>query len=559
MEQLTQKKSLGLLLVLAVVVTYGPVIFSEFSTWDDDTTITENPHFNPPSLKGILYYWGHSAGKLYVPVTYSVWGTLAMAGQTEVGDEQGCRLNPWVFHIANVGVHVGSVLLAFAILKRLTGNEWAAGVGALVFGLHPVQVESVGWISGLKDVLCGMFTLAALLEYVRFRQEQESGRARVHYALATAALVLGMLCKPVAVVGTLMAGVLDYWLLRRRVGEIWRVLWPWVVLSVICLVSARVIQPASNVPSSPLWARPLIAADSLAFYLCKVVYPARLTIDYGRGPEEVMREGWVYWTWMVPCVVGVLLWRMRKRAPVLVAAGMVFVAGFLPLLGWTKFSFQWYSTVANRYMYLPMFGVGLAVAWVVGKYPLRARWVICGVVLSVLGVRSFVQAFVWRDTVSLFEHAIEVNPRTYAARNGLGSFLNNQAARIGVEQAGRTEQARRDEIRAMELYREAFGIKSEYLTPRINLAGLLVRRGQYAEAEEQLRQAQRLSEVMKEKPAGYEKIAWWLGMIADARGEYGTAADYFQEYVRRNPGDAVGARNLRVAQKKLAEKKSSGG
>src|SRR4051812_9610397 len=147
-------------------LVFAPLCTSEFTWWDDWATIHQNPWLNPPTLATLKHYWSSIAYGLYVPVTYTVWAALAWVARLREPGEQNIQLNPWVFHSANVLVHVASAVFVFLLLRRLVKKEWAAALGALLFALHPVQVETVGWASGMKDLLAGCFGMIALWRYV---------------------------------------------------------------------------------------------------------------------------------------------------------------------------------------------------------------------------------------------------------------------------------------------------------------------------------------------------------------------------------------------------------
>ena len=115
-----------------------------------DVVLANNAAFNPPNLALIAEYWARPAEALYAPLTYSVWGALAFVAHVNQADESGSTVNPWVYHSANVLIHVITTLLVYTILKRLRRHEWAALIGAAIFAVHPVQVETVAWASGQK-------------------------------------------------------------------------------------------------------------------------------------------------------------------------------------------------------------------------------------------------------------------------------------------------------------------------------------------------------------------------------------------------------------------------
>jgi len=387
---------------------------------------------------------------LYIPVTYTVWGVLAFLGRVEDADQVGAMLNPWVFHTANLLVHVCCAMVVFAIVRRLLGeqnrpsprpspgvpgegeirkwHDWAAGVGALVFALHPVQVETVAWVSGMKDLLCGLFTLMAIWQYIEAATEMRS--RRVHYAIATVCFVLGFLCKPTAMVAPVMVGVIDYFLMKRPGREIGRWIALWVVLLIPMMIVARWVQSGEGVPTSEIALRPLIAMDALAFYVYKLVWPAWLGMDYGRTPEFIRTHGavvlgkmvpWIYLSWVLTVGLAVGVW--RSRVDYLRAGALLFVAGMLPTIGVVPFLFQYYSTTADHYLYLPMLGVGVVVAGVLARYRAIAVRCVMVVVVVALAVRSSLQTGYWADDLTLYTHDLVVNPKSVPANLNLGRVM----------------------------------------------------------------------------------------------------------------------------------------
>jgi tetratricopeptide (TPR) repeat protein len=250
---------------------------------------------------------------------------------------------------------------------------------------------------------------------------------RVHYALATLCLILALLAKPAAVVVPLLALILDRMVLQRPWRAVIRATAAWLVLIVPILIITRLVQPAADVPSAPLWARPLIAADALAFYVAKLVWPFDLTMAYDRPPRAVLQSGAVFWTWIVPAALGVLAYLSRRRC--YIAAGLLVVAGVLPVLGLTKFTFQQFSTVADRFFYLSMLGVALGVACLIAHFRADRRiHVAAAVVIALLAVRSFVQAGTWSDAETLYRHAVAAAPTSAVAHGNLAAVLIDRRA-----------------------------------------------------------------------------------------------------------------------------------
>ncbi|MEA2735066.1 MAG: protein O-mannosyl-transferase, partial [Humisphaera sp.] len=241
------------------------------------------------------------------------------------------------------------------------------------------------------------------------------------YVAATIFLVLALLAKPAAIVAPVMALIIDRLILRREWREIARSLALWFALIVPFMLVARLVQPAAEVTPTPLAVRPLVAADALAFYLGKLLLPVELTGNYGRTPESILRSGAIYFTWLAPALAALVLWWLGKRR--LVAAALLFVAGVLPVLGLTTFLYQQFSTVADRFVYLSMLGPALAAAWIMSRRWTRGSVAIATLLLVALGVQSMSQARVWRNRLTLAQHAVAVQPANPAARSSYAGAL----------------------------------------------------------------------------------------------------------------------------------------
>lgn len=268
------------LLVLAVVAGFWSVVDNGFGPVDDKSNISQNPKLNPPRFTSdsVWWYWKHSELALYIPVTYTIWGVLAKATWVPTPNEEGIFLDAHIFHAASLLVHVLSVLAVYGILRRLLRRPWPAVAGALLFGLHPIQVESVAWTAGLKDLLYGMFSLTAVLLYLRAvitKAEIPSAKAEpmraasvleaepidlisrspvlrvlarpgAAYVLGILAMVTGMLCKPTAMVTPLLVSVIDYGILRRPLRKVVKSVLPWFVAVVPLAIVAKLVQSGAG-------------------------------------------------------------------------------------------------------------------------------------------------------------------------------------------------------------------------------------------------------------------------------------------------------------------------
>jgi hypothetical protein len=440
---------LAVVVVLVTAATFWHVGSLGFTQWDDGEAIALNAWIADPSPSNVGHFWAHPHMGLYIPVTYTVWSALAAVGR-EQGGAGG--LDPSVFHVANLVAHVAAALVLFALIRRLVRHDLAACAGAFLFAVHPVQVESVAWASGLKDVLCGLLVLAAVYLYVVSVQERRRGV----YVASCAALLLATLAKPTAVIAPLMVVAVDRWFLASPWRDVVRRAVPWAVLVVPCLIWTAAVQSLEGHLSVPVLPRPLVALDAIAFYLGKIVWPARLGIDYGRSPGYVLQHGRLAVTCAVSLgVIAAIAWFGRKR-PAIWACAAVFLAPLLPLLGLKTFQFQELSTVTDHYLYLSMAGVAMAAALISRRHTVVA-WLLLLLVVPVLALRSSHQVRYWQDDVSLFQHAIDVNPRSFTSYNNLAAAAN------------RVHQFDVGEL----LFRKAVEINPDFESAHGNLASML--------------------------------------------------------------------------------------
>ena len=372
-------------------------------------------------------------------------------------------LRPAYFHAGNLALHIACVLLAFILLRRILARgagrqgetppgrgsavrDAAACGGALLFGLHPLQVESVAWISEARGLLCGVFAIVALWQYVEYSEFSRSRRPRmVHYVVATGAFLLALLSKPTAVAVPLVAGVLELGLWRRPFGRVFWPLAPWLAAAAVVAVGTRSLQSESLLPwVPPLPVRPLVAADALQHDLVTLVAPLWLTPDYGRSPRWLMDQGWISLAG-APVLLAVLLalTGLGRSRRVWWTFAAVFVAWLVPVLGLVPFHFQRISTVADRYLYLALLGPAAAWAWWLSRCPIR--WVFranLALIVS-LGWMSFIQASYWRNDRTLFarrlrrQFAKHRRPIPSGPSGGQGREIHGRRGQLSRRSGGR--------------------------------------------------------------------------------------------------------------------------
>lgn len=421
---LSRRPLLALLVVVALV--YGRLFFAGFVRFDDDLHVYANPFVNPATLQGLGHLWRHTYEHLYVPLAYSLYA--ALAGVARVGvhlDDsiaQSISLSAAPFHVAGVALHALNVWLCFSLVLRLTERRRAAWLCALLFALHPLQLESVAWISELRGVSSGALLLLALNVFVLSRRAEEEARRRARALwIACLPLVAGaMLCKPSAAVAPLCALAIDRVVLRTPWRKALLAAGAWAAIVLPFVLITRAVQSVSEAGQSLAWHRPFIAGDALAFYAWKTVLPLDLCVDYGRAPRVVMSHAWGYLTWLAPFALLALAFLNRRRRPLAWLGGLLFAIFLLPTSGLVPFAYQAYSTVADRYAYLALIGVGLVVADVADLVKSPAVVTRAAAVLFVgLAALSVAQAGHWVTSTDLLRHTIAVNPDAAFAYNNL--------------------------------------------------------------------------------------------------------------------------------------------
>jgi tetratricopeptide (TPR) repeat protein len=498
---MSRERLVPALLVLATLVVFAPVARHDFVTWDDDAFVYQNPDLNPPTRESVRRLWSGMN-----PLTNTTYALLALAGPAPRGTSVSATMDPRLFHGVNLVLHALAALVVYAILRGFVGAAWAAGAGALLFAIHPVQVEPVAWATGLKDVLCGLLSVVALDQYLR--HARGGPRARAHWLAATTAFGLALLAKPTAVTVPLAAWVLDRWLLDRSWRASLASLAAWFAVAAAWGLVAKATQSEHELDFvTPFWGRPLLAADALAFYATKVVVPIDLGVDYGRTPERVLAWGWSWCALIVGGVVAVAVILRAARRPWATASVGLFVAGLVPVLGLVPFHFQHYSTVADRYLYTSMLGPALAIAWIASRHAGKATTSAVALATGTLAVLAAHQLAYWHDSASLLQHAIDVNPGSWAARDNLGGVLSS---------AGRLDEA-------LAEYEEAVRLKPDAADIQYNLANVLLQLGRPDDAVAHYAEALRLDPTFVPAHFNWASILVRQGHLDDAIAHYAEA------------------------------------
>jgi Flp pilus assembly protein TadD len=526
-----RQQAIVICVCLAVLITavYWPVLHAGFLTYDDDLYVTANPHvLGGLTIRDVMWAFTAYHAANWHPLT---WLSHAL-------DCECFGRNAGGHHAVSVLLHVANTVLLFWVLRRMTGATWwSAGVAAL-FGVHPLDVESVAWVAERKTVLSGLFWMLAMWGYVRYVERPTRGR----YAAVVGWYAMGLMAKPMVVTLPFVLLLLDYWPLGRtrwvpsvvgnnaplRFGELVREKLPFFALAAVsCGVTIWAQHSAGAINSLErlsLGARMANAVVSYVRYMEKAVWPSGLAVFY---PFRVWRPRAVIVAGAILAAVSCTVIRKARRQPHLAVGWFWFLGALVPAIGLVQVGSQ---SMADRYTYLPLIGLFIMLCWSV---PSRAmeRWhlkaitcVAAAAVLAVCAALSRVQVEYWRDSETLFRRALDVTRDNWVAHDGLGVVLE-QTGRIS-EAIGHLEQALR--------------IKPDFAEAHCNLGIALGQAGRIPEAIGHLEQALRI------KP-DFAEAHYNLGVALMASGRIPEAIEHYQQALRIKPDYVEAHYNLGVA------------
>ena len=488
---------LGLALVLLTLAVYGQVGGHRFINYDDPAYVTTNPMVTgglSPAAARWAFTTFHEAN--WHPLTW-------LSHQLDV---QLFGLAPRGHHLHSVLLHLANVLLLFLFLIRATGAVGRSAFVAALFAVHPLRVESVAWVAERKDVLATLFGLLTLLAYERSIQH----RAAVPYLAALAFFALGLMAKPMLVTLPFLLLLLDLWPFGRwqpGSGQLRPLLvekLPFFLLTAVSAVVTYLAQATggavSSLESLPFLARLGNAVISYARYLGKFLVPTGLSVYY---PLYLPQPTWqIVPAGLLLLAVTLLVIRPARHSPALAVGWFWYLGMLVPVIGLVQVGTQ---ALADRYAYLPTVGLALMLAWGVpellngrrGQRAITAAGVAGVVVLALLAWR---QAGFWRDSRTLFSHAIAVTENNYLAELNLGNALQderryaeaiphyNRSLQLKPAQAlahnnlGISLEETDQLDRALRHYRAALDINPRFVEGYYNLASALARLGRADEA-----------------------------------------------------------------------------
>jgi tetratricopeptide (TPR) repeat protein len=509
----------GLLLIVITFVVYQPVWHAGF-IWDDDNHLTNNPCIVGPL--GFKAIWTTSQATYYPLVLTSFWIQHALWG-----------LNPLPFHLVNVAVHGTCAVLTWRVLLKL--NVRGAWLGAAIWALHPVNVESVAWVTELKNTQSCFFYLLGILFFLEWLKQRASNGATVHYVLALVCAVAAILSKSSTVMLPVVLGLCWWWLEGR-----WRsrnVAWltPFLIISLVASGWTIWEQQFHSGAVGAEWAyswteRLVIAGKAFWFYLGKLAWPHPLVFVYSLW--KIDASGPLAYLPLLIAAAGLcVLWRYRNTQSRALFFGFAyFVISLFPVLGFFNIYFFRYSFVGDHFQYLASMGplalAGAGIVTVLDDFNLGKRSVLLleGALLLLLGILTWSQCRVYTTDETLYRATLEWNPSCWLAHNNLG---------LTVLRSGKPEEA-------IEEYRKALHYKPDYAEAHNNLGNAYLDKGRITEATSEFSKAAQCNPHYAEAYANLGNALVKSGRIDEAIAKFELALKIQPDLtlVRYNLGNA---------------------
>jgi len=397
-----------LILVVAAVLVYAASISNGFVFFDDDKAILYNRALQNPSFA--KFFSGQNLG-MYAPFTWiAYWLGSAISGQ-----------DAWGYHLLSLALHALNAVMVFAFLRHLTEKTWAAFFAALLFAVHPIQVEAVSWAAALSTVLFSTFYLASLLAYLQWRRSPTP----LWLSLSLAAFVAACLSKSAAVTLPLVLVAVDFYLFKnKQLGKFWLSKIPFFALAILFglyTFSTRAQEGHDIEASSATFTLPdrfFMICQTILFYPVKLLVPLGYSISY---PFVKMNGAWDWTYYAAPVILlalGFFIWKKWRTEPdYLLGLGLYFLPLTVMLPFRTVGSFELRS---DRYVYLSCVGLFFLAAVFLEKLKPEIKNASLAALAVVLGSLAFQQTAVWKDGVALFNNCTEKTPESALCQCNLG-------------------------------------------------------------------------------------------------------------------------------------------
>lgn len=586
-----------LALVGVVAALYGQVVTHEFVDLDDDAYIVRNPEVR----QGLSWQ-----GARWAFTTFHEGNWHPLTWLSHMLDCEVFGLHPGGHHFVNVLLHAASSVLLLLALSAWTEAFWPSTLVAALFAVHPLRVESVAWAAERKDVLSGLFFLLVLWTYGRYVKRPGAGR----YLLVLLFLALGLLAKPMLVTLPFVLLLLDLWPMGRRLRlRLVVEKLPLFALSGMSIAVTLLAQRRGGAIRSfemiPVGSRVANTCVATLAYLRKTIWPVDLAVFYPHPAliREAVFPGAAVFAGLGLAFLTILAVSAVRRRPYLLVGWLWYVVTLLPVSGLVQVGEQ---AMADRYTYLPLIGIYIVLAW--GAREVAVRWrrlqpalaLAASIALAAFASATWLQIGVWRDSRTLFEHALRVTRDNYLVLNNLGAWferrddLGKAEAALGgalrvkpdyahahynlgvvLHREGKPENAAEEFERAIRIrpdfadahynlaivlegqgrlaeaaarYEEALRIRTDFVEARLNLGIVLGRLGRLSDAEAELGQVIRL------RPDWFE-ARYNLAMVLLLRENFARAEEELREALRLRPDDARARAGLEDAREKLEQKR----
>ena len=551
---------LCLLLFLLVCSVFYPITGGDFINYDDDVYVTDNFHVQGgPALEQVSWAFSNTDSANWHPVT---WLSHMLDYQLYGG-------MPWGHHLTSVLIHALNTVLLFVVMLRMTGALWRSLFVALLFGLHPLRVESVAWVSERKDVLSSLFWMLTLWAYVEYAKSKtiHPRRANLNYWLTLVFFALGLMSKPMVVTLPFVLLLLDYWPLGRiynlrfaidepkdlkvlpltktsgaphtlsanRKSQIVLrdLIWekaPFFLMSAAGCVITFLAQQSKGavIDYLPFINRLENAVLAYGRYLGKFLCPINLAILYPHPVSWPLVK--IFAATMLLLSLTAAVFVIRRSRPYCVVGWLWFIGTLVPVIGLVQVGSQ---SMADRYMYLPCIGLNIILAWGVCDLVQRLHGRQTALVAATMAVIVSCAALTrhqinfWKDSGTVFGHAVAVTENNYQARKALGDFYWSQ---------GRLNEA-------LDLYRQAIQMYPRFEGAHLNLGAVLNETGHAEQAVDEFKQAINLK---PDDPAAYNDLGAVLG-----QGHLDESIRLFQKAIQLDPNYADAHKNLGQAMDQL--------
>ena len=538
-----------LVLIFVTLVVFHQVPSYDFINLDDNLYIYENSRVQAGlTLEGIVWAFTTFEAYNYHPLTWL----------SHMLDCQLFGLRPGLHHLTNLLFHLANTVLLFFVLRRMTGTLWRSGFVAALFALHPLHVESVAWVAERKDLLSAFFWFLSIWAYARYAERPGLNR----YLPVLLFFSLGLLAKPMVVTLPFVLLLLDFWPLGRmqfhQAGtnirpleqkvSAFRLVWEKIPLFALAAISIVVTFAAQqqggalkSLEAFPLTTRIANALISYVSYIGKMMWPQNLAVYYPH-PATVPTWQAAGCGLLLICLSALFIWASRKR-PYLAVGWLWYLGTLVPVIGLVQVGSQ---AMADRYTYLPLVGLFVALAW--GVPSLLVSFTVC----------TWLQLRHWQNSLTIFQHTVNVTTDNYFAHNNLGVALAKGgrfdeavdhyyvALRIKPDQAevynnlGNALEAQGNVDEAIRRYTEALRIEPDNAKAHNNLGNALATQGKVDEA------ISHYSEALRIEP-DHAGAHYNLGNVLAERGNVDEAINHYNEALRIWPDWAGAHNNLGVA------------